>query len=399
MRETDLIPRLSLAERDRRYKLVREKMASEGLDVLLLPANTSRWEQTMADSRYLTGIGGFATEVLTIFPAEGPVTAYVFNRANWWKQVQDWVEDVRDGRNRWAENAVARLRELGFKKGRLGLSGLSGLIRTPDGIVPHTTVELLREAFPEAELVNATGLMQEVRAIKSAEEISFMERSMEIVEQMIETMTEGAREGVSEKELYADMAHVMLRSGGELPTLFFLGSGPGATQSSFVPTSRVIQRGDRIVNEIEAKYGGYAAQAVSPMLLGEPDTAFRELMDISCACFNAILAAMKPGVTFGTLFDTYMKTVEDLGDGKYMWSHPMMHARGLGDDGPALMGDADVERFQKIQLASGMVFILKPRIRVTEGKDHASIGDTVVVTDDGARRLGSRKLELITVPS
>ena len=46
-----------------------------------------------------------------------------------------------------------------------------------------------------------------------------------------------------------------------------------------------------------------------------------------------------------------------------------------------------------------MVFILKPRIRVTEGKDHASIGDTVVVTDDGARRLGSRKLELITVPS
>ncbi len=399
MPETDLIPRLSLAERDRRYQLVREKMAAEGLDMLLLPANTSRWEQTMADSRYLTGIGGFATEVLTIFPAEGPVTAYVFNRADWWTRVQDWVEDVRDGRNRWAENAVTRLRELGFENGRLGISGLSGLIRTPDGIVPHTTVERLRQAFPDAELVNATSLMQEVRAIKSAEEITFMERSMEIIETMIETMIDSAREGVSERELYAVMAHVMLRSGGELPTLFFLGSGPGATQSSFVPTNRVIRRGDRIVNEIEAKYGGYAAQAVSPMLLGEPETTFRELTDISCACFNAILGVMKPGVTFGALFDTYMKTVETLGGGKYRWSHPMMHARGLGDDGPALMGDADVERFQKIRLASGMVFILKPRIRMAEGKDHASIGDTVVVTDDGARRLGSRKLELITVPS
>ena len=226
-----------------------------------------------------------------------------------------------------------------------------------------------------------------------------MERSMEIIERMIDAMTEGAREGASEKELYADMAHVLLRSGGELPTLFFLGSGPGPPHSSFRPTNRVIKNGDRIVNEIEAKYAGYAAQAVRPMLLGEPDATFRELMDISCACFHAILGAMKPGVTFGTLFDTYMKTVEDLGDGKYMWSHPMMHARGLGDDGPALMGDADVERFQKIQLASGMVFILKPRIRMTEGKDHASIGDTVVVTDDGARRLGSSKLELITVPS
>ena len=54
------LPRLSLAERDRRYRLVRERMDREGLDVLILPANISRWEQMMADSRYITTIGGFA---------------------------------------------------------------------------------------------------------------------------------------------------------------------------------------------------------------------------------------------------------------------------------------------------------------------------------------------------
>jgi hypothetical protein len=31
----------------------------------------------------------------------------------------------------------------------------------------------------------------------------------------------------------------------------------------------------------------------------------------------------------------------------------MMHARGLGDDGPALMGDKDIERFAKIELQAG----------------------------------------------
>jgi len=398
MPEIDLIPQISLAERDRRYKIIRQKMAAEGLDVLLLPANTSRWEQMMGDSRYVTGIGGFATEVFSVFPLEGEVTAYVFNRANWWKGVQKWVEDVRDGRNRWAENATERLKELGFEKGRIGFSGLSGLIRSPNGIVPHTTFQSLTKAFPRAEIVNATAFMQEVRAVKSAEEISFLERSMEIIEMMIETMTETAREGVSDRELYAAMTNVMLRSGGELPTLFFLGSGPGPTQSTFFPTNRVIQNGDRIVNEIEAKYGGYAAQAVSPMVLGNPEAPLRELADASCACFNAILQKMKPGVTFGALFDTYTETVEKVGNGKYTWSHPMMHARGLGDDGPALMGDSDVERFRKIQLEEGMVFILKPRVRESEGKDHISIGDTVVVTGDGAQRLGKRKLELITSP-
>ena len=96
-----MIPQLSIQERDRRYQMVRTEMAKRGIDVLILPANTGRWEQLQGDSRYLTSIGGFATEVFTVFPREGDVTAYIFNRAGWWKQAQKWVEDVRDGRNRW----------------------------------------------------------------------------------------------------------------------------------------------------------------------------------------------------------------------------------------------------------------------------------------------------------
>ncbi|HKA33408.1 MAG TPA: hypothetical protein VKH64_09360, partial [Candidatus Binatia bacterium] len=88
-------------------------------------------------------------------------------------------------------------------------------------------------------------------------------------------------------------------------------------------------------------------------------------------------------------------TIERAGGGKYSWSHPMMHARGLGDDGPALLGDRDLERFRKIELQSGMVFILKPQVRAVSGKGRASIGDTVVVTERGARRLGKRELKLL----
>jgi hypothetical protein len=100
-------------------------------------------------------------------------------------------------------------------------------------------------------------------------------------------------------------------------------------------------------------------------------------------------------VTFGTLFDIYMRTVE--GAGPYSWNHPMMHARGLGDDGPALMGDKDLERFAKIELKAGMTFILKPQVRPTQGKGRASVGDTVTVTESGARRLGKRDMKLVVI--
>jgi Xaa-Pro dipeptidase len=392
-----LTPQLSLQERDRRYKIVREAMAVRSIDCLLLPANTGRWEQLQADSRYLTSIGGFATEVFTVFPLVGEVTAYVFNRAAWWKQAQNWVQDVRDGRNRWSENAIERINELGLQKGRLGIAGLAGLFRAPEGIIPFSSVRAIQEAFSGIELVNATEMMQEIRAVKSAEEISFLERSAEIVEKVITTMAETARPGVSEKELYGAMVQTMLANGGELPTLFFLSAGAEISSSSFVPTEYRIQKGDRIINEVEAKYGGYAAQAVSPVVVGKPREDYLEMVEISRACFDAVLEKMRPGVTFGTLFDIYRQTIELSGKGKYLWSHPMMHARGLGDDGPALLGDKDLERFAQIELQAGMTFILKPQVREITGKGRASIGDTVVVTENGARRLGNRQLKLIIV--
>ena len=106
--------------------------------------------------------------------------------------------------------------------------------------------------------------MQEIRAIKSAEEVALLEHSAAITEKTIDAMIENVNPGVSEKELYGAMVHAMLANGGELPTLFFLSAGPGITNSSFVPTDYRIQKNDRLINEIEAKYAGYAAQAVAP---------------------------------------------------------------------------------------------------------------------------------------
>lgn len=387
-----LLPKISLKERDRRYRLVRKAMAAEKIDVLLVPANHSRWEQMMADSRYLTSIGGFGTEILTVFPKSGEVTGYVFNRSGWWLGVQDWVTDLRDGRNYWADNAIERLRELKFHKGRIGIVGLSGLIRAPDGMIPYTTVERIKEAFPEAEIVNATTLIQGVRSVKSAEELAFMRRSMTIIERMIETMKATTRVGVSEKRVYAAMINTLLENEGEMPSMFIFGTGPDLSHCSFVPTERVIRKGDLVVNEIEARYAGYSAQGVNPLVLGQPTKAFSDLVEVSRLCFDRVAEKMRPGTPLGDLMDVYTGTVEREGKGNMAWGHPMMHARGLGDESPALLGNDDLERFRRVELKAGMTFILKPAVR--RGKQTARLGDTVVVTRNGGERLGKRPMEL-----
>ncbi|HEY4134642.1 MAG TPA: M24 family metallopeptidase [Alphaproteobacteria bacterium] len=392
-----VVPRPSLAERDRRHALIRQAMAKEGLDVLVLSPNTARWGQMMADTRYVTAIGGFATEVLAVVPREGDITAYVYNRAAWWAKEVDWVADVRDGRNKWGENVVERVRELGLEKGRIGFSGLSGLARAPSGTITYDTVETVKAAFPGAEIVNATALMQEVRTCKSDEEVALLETSAGIVEKMIDVCVANARPGAVEKTIYGLMTATLLANDGELPNFLLFASGPNLKRSSFAPTSRVIESGDRIVNEIEAKYAGYGAQAVAPMVVGKPDPLYKEMVRLSGVCFEAILAAMKPGATFGDLQKVYAGVVAQEGKGRFTTGIPMMHARGLGDDGPALLRKSDVESFQNTPLQKGMTFILKPRLIEVGGKERASLGDTVAVTANGAKRLGKRPLELITI--
>jgi Xaa-Pro dipeptidase len=388
----DYLPQLSLAERDRRYREVRARMAQRGFDVLLAPANSGRWDQLQADARYLSQIGGNATETFVIFPREGEPCALVMNRAGWWKRAHDWIADVRDCRNQWAQVVGDWIAANGHDHARIGVAGLGGLARMPDGIIPYGTVAGLQERFPQARFENATDLMLEVRARKSAEEIGFLERSIRLVELGIQTMAEVARPGVAECEVYAAVWHTMVGNGGEHPSLFFLSAGPNLAGSAFVPTTRPIESGDVILNEIEIKYGGYAAQANQPMIVGEPTPRQRALYDAVRRAFDQVLGAMRPGATFGQLMNVYQAAVADT---PFEWGHPLLHARGLGDDVPVLLGGHDVERYNATPLEEGMVFVLKPHTGDPETGGRMTLGDTVRVTADGARRLGTRSMDLL----
>ena len=393
---------LSLAERDRRHAAIHARMETDGLDVLILPASANRWEQSMADSRYVTGIGGFGTETLTIVPRGQSPTAYVFNRAGWWKShANHWIDDVRDGRNRWTKNIVERLGEIGFARGRIGLSGLAGSNRTPDGTAPYATVEALKAKYPQAEIVDASAVIQDLRSIKSPEEVLTLERSAAVTDEMVAAMLTAARPGVTERSVYAAIVHAMLLGGADLPSLLIFASGPGLEigHGQFVPTDRVLQDGDLLVNELEARIAGYGAQTVAPVWIGRPDGRYAAVAKAAEAVFETVLQYLRPGETMGTVMKAYYDAIEREGQGAMKGSFPLMHARGLGDEVPQVIDAADLEQSGGAALVENMVFVLKPRVRDAGSAISAQVGDTVVVTPSGGRRLGRRPFGLSVVPS
>src|SRR6266508_2281008 len=158
-------PRFSLAERDRRWKAVRELMGQHNLDVIVTPQNSGHSADYQANTRYLTHCGGGEPDVAAVFPLDGEVTAIATSAAPRWPTVQDWTADVREARRNYGRAIVERLKELSVERGRIGITGLGEVegTRTPEGTIFFGTWKQIRQSFPKTILLQPTATLYPTR--------------------------------------------------------------------------------------------------------------------------------------------------------------------------------------------------------------------------------------------
>ncbi|HEY7554267.1 MAG TPA: M24 family metallopeptidase [Candidatus Binatia bacterium] len=392
------LPKFSHGERERRWGQVRQRMREEQLDALIGFPNQSHWDQFQADIRYLTHIGGHQTEAAVVFPLSGEVTAFVRggNEVEWWSIAQDWVSDIRPSRRAWSPPLIARLRELRLDQARIGVAGLSGLLRAPEGTVVSGMLERVREALPKATLVNATELLQDARSVKGPEEVAWIERAADILDRVVDTIFAKARPGVMENQVVAAIWQTIIANGGDYPSMTHWGAGANVPWACRIAPHRPLQSGDMINTELEAKYGGYIAQTVQAACLGKIAPELKCAFAASVAVFDELVKFMKPGVSFREVVALYQKLVRESG---HTPKGMLLHGRGIGEDRPQVTGEVDGDIYGTatytqhldLPLLEGNVFVLKPGAMPGNAPDSIRCGDTVVITRDGARRLGKRQ--------
>lgn len=394
-------PRFSLAERDRRWKAVRELMVQQRIEVIVTPQNTGHSTDFQANTRYLTHCGGGGdSDIAAVFPLEGEVTAIATSAAPRWPTVQEWTNDVREARRNYGRVIVERLRELRVERGRIGITGLGEVegTRTPEGTILYGTWKQIREAFPAAELVDATRILTEVRYVKSQEEIEALTKSMGIIESAYQAEIEAARPGVKDWDVWAATQCALMRNGSEMPVHCNWVSGKNPKRTLTRPSLRVLERGDLIINEVEASWIGYRSQGVQPVFVEEADAVYQELIKVQREVFNRVRESLKPGITVRELAELTQKSASEAapksGPAAGARTGLTMHGRGAGDDGPIITSHARSPRQLGVQLRENMVFICKPSAISADGNYICTWGDTVVVTAHGGRRLGKRPHDL-----
>ena len=401
MRETLELPRLSLAERDRRWAAVRAEMAARDLAVIVLWGWPTMWDFYTANARYLAPIGGNAEFNVLVFPAEGEPTAIVQMPTflEGWRAAQDWVGDVRPRTRTWADSVASRLKELKLDGGRIGMDGLAGPL-DPDGWLPHDVFTRLTSLLPNASIVRLDDMLEKVRSIKSAEELDTLRQAARLGDLMLATCRDIARPGVKECEVYAGMMEAMVANGGEEPTLFLWNCDRYPYPHPFrVPTARPMERGDLIICEMHPKYGGYFTHVERTYCLGEPEPQQLSIYDGCIAAYERGLENFGPGKTISVALEAVKDEIDARGLGI---CEAGIHGHGLASlEYPryrhhAIAADREAIKVVGDRFEPGMVFafnidLFDPKWRA--GKTGCVFAETVEITATGARRMHSFPME------
>ena len=285
------------------------------------------------------------------------------------------------------------MRELNLGKARIGIIGLADNTRFPEGITSLGIYNEVKEAFPDAELVNANLLMEHSKFVKSEEELSFIRTAGTLVEGALEVVRREARPGVPENVVYARMLASMIEAGGEVPTMILWSAGwPQPPSNQYVVSRRPFYMGDMISTECEARWGGYVGQNTQQFFIGKAPEEYHRMFALQQEALAACSEKVRPGCTMGDVLDTATACSNDEYECRLL-----MHSRGLGDDSPIAIYTARDDLMKDWQIEENSAFILKPEIRTRDGAKHVYWGDMVVATRDGAKPMGTRKPELIEI--
>jgi Xaa-Pro aminopeptidase len=241
------------------------------------------------------------------------------------------------------------------------------------------------------ELVARTGLVEELRAVKDADEIEKLRRVALVAERAFEALTAEAWIGHSEREIAWRMLQLLHAHGADgLSFETAIAAGPNGAKPHAAPGDHTVALGTLVVADWGARLGGYCSDCTRTLSTGEPP---KELERIYEVCLEAQLAAVegiRPGMTGAEADRLARDVIEEAGYGE-RFGHGLGHGVGIAiHEAPRLSTEStDV-------LEVGNVVTIEPGIYLP-GLGGVRIEDLAVVTKTGVELLTSFPKDLITV--
>lgn len=372
-------------EYERRLSALRAAMAGRGLDYFV--------SFTPENIYYITGHdspGYYFYQACVVGLTADPVNVLRKNEStntlwrSWSRRVVVFDDRVStpglDVRDYPAEATVALLSELGLQGRKVGLEAESWFV-TPKRYA-HLVAGIEQSG---AAVEDASGLVERLRVIKSAEEVNHMRAAARVAEAGMAAAIKASRAGTNENEVAAAAVAALAAAGGEYAGLPpFITSGPRTVLTHSTWAGRRYEPGDVLNYELPGVVKRYAAAMFRTGTVGEPDAETLRRGEAIVECLEANIESIRPGRTSHDVHMAGQDALRRLGYDQLRcpglrtgYSIGINYAPDWGEGYIMSIQEGD-ER----QLESGMTFHLIPTF-YDWGTSVIGTSDTVLVTDTG----------------
>lgn len=294
------------AEFEARRLRLTEKMAEEKLDAMLLFAQESMY--------WLTGYDtfGYCFFQTLIFKADGTMTLLTrsadLRQARQTSNIENiviWVDRLNADPTLDLKNLLSEMDLLGCRIGvEYDTHGMTGRV-----------ARLLDNQLASfGQIVDASGLVGQLRLIKSPAEIAYAKRAGELADDALDAALKIVAPGADEADILAAMQGAVFAGGGDYPANeFIIGSGPDALLCRYKAGRRKLDEKDQLTLEWAGVSAHYHAAMMRTIVIGEPEFRQKELYNACVENIRAIEQVLRPGNTFGDVFDVHAKIMDERG--------------------------------------------------------------------------------------
>ena len=269
-----------------------------------------------------------------------------------------------------------------YKQALFEISGNSLRIGVEPTRLRFLELELLRQALPEAEIVDGSAALAELRMRKGSEELKAMQQAAIIAQNALLNTLETVKPGRSELEIAAELMVQLFREGSEaeLPFAPIVSTGPNTANPHASPTDRVLQEGDMLLIDWGASFAGTFSDITRSFFCGDPNNEMKRIASLVEKANAAARLGGRAGMPAGKVDRLARDVITEAGFGDY-FTHRTGHGLGMEAHEPPYIYQGN-----PLILESGMVFTIEPGVYLP-GKYGVRIEDDVVVEDEGLRSL------------
>lgn len=264
--------------------------------------------------------------------------------------------------------------------------GATGSVAVGDRAWAETTIELGRIVGLEA-LRAGSALVNELRRVKTEEELEAMARACRAVTQTMDAVFPRVVPGVTMNELREEVELQLRRAGSMTPSFpthiftgTYAGTEPGDLTSGSPTGDDPLPEGRTVLFDFGGVVDGYCSDFGRTIYCGEPPEEVRRAYDAMLAAQEAGRAAAKPGVLARDVNAACREPIEYAGLGEH-FRHRMGHGIGLDVHERPFISPED-----ETPLEVGMTFTDEPSI-IVPGSFGVRIEDIVVCDEGGGRYL------------